>query len=100
MSTEKNRLVAKVNSVFGRVPDELRTVIKMLSHPDVIKETITYFNAEDPDLRCRKYESPWNCILEVEARYENVTFGWVGGASGVGYYDGWCENCRKRVLGS
>ena len=98
MNDDKEELVEHMQDIVGQVPENVRLVIKLLSHPDLIKFTKRYFNSIDKAGRCRNYEPPWSCAREAEAKYENLKFGWLGGLDGVGYSDHWCEPCRSRVM--
>jgi hypothetical protein len=96
---DKEDLIELMQTVVGRDIPGVREVIKLLSHPAVIEETNRYFSVLNPATMCLNYQAPWNCAREGDARYENMQFGWVGGANGIGYSEWWCENCRKKAMG-
>lgn len=96
---DKEILLGKVQQILGREEPGIRKVLRLLAHPDVIGYTKKYFDAMDVNSMCTKYESPWSCAREAEARYENIHFGFLGAGSGIGFDDSWCDNCKKKVLG-
>lgn len=94
----KDALVHGVTELLGRDIPNLRWALRVLSHPDVIEYTKRYFDAMDVNSRCTKYEPPWSCAKEAEAKYENIKYGWLGAGSGVGFSEWWCDNCKKKVM--
>ena len=97
---EKEKLVEKITEVAGYEPPGVRVLLRVLAHPAIIEDTIRYFEELDPNSRCLNYEAPWNCAKEAEAKYENIKYGWLGAGHGIGYDEWWCENCRKKVMGT
>lgn len=95
----KEDLIDGIKELVGQEPIGLRVLLRVLSHPDIVAEVARYFAGLDVTQRCLNYEPPWNCAKEAEARYENVKYGWLGGAGGIGFDESWCDNCRKRVMG-
>lgn len=95
---QKEDLIDRMKEIVGYEPPDVRPLIRLLAHPDMIEYTTAYFNSFDKESMCLNYEAPWNCAREAEALYENIKFGWLGGAGGIGYSDAWCEPCRKRVM--
>lgn len=95
----RDDLIDHVSALVGYEPPGIRVLIRVLSYPTVAGEARTYFDAMDVTARCTKYEPPWSCAREAEAQYQNIQFGWMGAANGVGYDESWCENCRGRILG-
>lgn len=93
-------LVDKVISLVGHEPPGIRVLLRTLSHPDIVKDARLYFDSMDASSRCTKYEPPWNCAREAEARYQNIKYGWTGGAGGIGFDESWCDNCRDKVMGT
>lgn len=87
-----------MEEITGRSIPEATRFLHLLSHPEVIELLKLWITTVDEKGRCLKYEAPWNCAKEAEAYYENVQYGWLGGASGVGYNEHWCENCRKKIM--
>ena len=96
----KEELVDLIASVVGHEPPGVRVLLRAMSHPDVVTEMRRYLELIDENTRCLTYEPPWSCAREAEARYENIQYGWLGGAGGIGFDSNWCENCRKKVLGN
>lgn len=94
----KDALVHGVTELLGHDIPNLRWVLRALSHPDLIEHTKKYFNAMDKASMCTKYETPWSCAKEAEAKYENIKYGWLGAGSGVGFSEWWCDNCKKKVM--
>lgn len=88
----------RLQEVFGRPPAEARRVLNALVHPEVIGATKAFIQANDEWSRCLHYAHPWSCSKEAEARYENIKYGWLGGGAGIGFDEGWCENCRKKAM--
>lgn len=93
-------LIDELASVRGVEPSNIRRILAMLGHPDMIKHTIKYFRDLDGAQECENYEGPWNCAREAEAHYENIQYGWTGGAGGIGFDESWCQPCRDRVMGN
>lgn len=96
----KEDLLDRIATIVGFEPPGARHLLRVLAHPDVIDLTKEYFESMDKNSMCLTYEYPWNCAREAEARYENIQFGWLGGGSGVGYSEWWCDNCRKKIIGA
>lgn len=96
---QKEDLIDSIKELVGQEPVGLRVLLRTLSHPGVVTEVARYFAGLDTTNRCTTYEAPWNCSKEAEARYENIKYGWLGGAGGVGFDESWCPNCRKKVMG-
>lgn len=94
----KEALINKAQEIAGVLPPGISGVIKLLSHPDVIAQTTEYFKSINPRTMCTLYEAPWNCAREAESRYQSIRYGWLGGMSGIGYDESWCENCRSGVM--
>lgn len=94
-----DELIEAVTEFTGSEPVGLRRYLRLLSHPDVITKTKAYFDSVDFAHMCTKYQAPWNCAREAEATYQNIKYGWTGGAGGIGVNDDWCENCRAKVFG-
>lgn len=98
---DKEELVEQIKEVLGYLPDGTRVILSAMCRPDVIDATKRYVSRMDVASLCTNHKAPWSCILEAEARYENVKFGWLGApTSGVGFAEWWCENCRKKVMGT
>ena len=96
---EKEELIDNIQAVNGgRLPSNVRNVLSIIVHPDVIESTKDYIRVHDVNTRCLNYEYPWSCIREAEAKYKNIKYGWLAGSSGIGYDESWCENCRKKVM--
>jgi len=91
-------LIDEVRMTRGIEPPGIRLVLEALAHPELIAETIKYFQGLDKSQMCLLYDAPWNCAREAEAKYENIKYGWTGGAGGIGFDESWCEPCRDRVL--
>lgn len=100
MEDEKEELLDRLQELTGAPVPNVRYLLRVLSHPDVIKYTRHYFDSLDESTRCQKYEAPWSCAREAEARYENIKYGWLGAGNGVGYSEWWCEPCRAKVMNS
>lgn len=96
--SDKEELIKHLQEVHGKLPADTRQVIAMLSHPMVAPLMRRYLISLDANFKCARFESPWSCSMEANARYENIKFGWAGGASGIGLDESWCGNCRRRVL--
>lgn len=96
---QKEELIDGVTSLLGYQPPGVRVLLRVLAHPSLVHLTRQYFSAQDVSLKCLTYESPWSCSKEAEAKYENIKYGWLGGANGVGFDESWCDNCRKKVMG-
>jgi hypothetical protein len=92
-------LIDELTTFRGVEPSNIRRILSMLSHPDMIKITIKYFQDLDGAQTCEKYEAPWNCAREAEAHYENIQYGWSAGV-GIGFDGSWCTPCRDRVMGN
>lgn len=98
---EKEDFIDEVKAVHGCEPQGLRQILGLLSHPDMIGNTVQFFEAIEGlagKNSCKHYEFPWDCAREAEAKYETIKYGWVGAGVGVGFDESWCEPCRKRVL--
>lgn len=95
---DKEDLIDRITELVGGEPAGIRPMLRALAHPQLVQHTVRYFQSMDESSKCLKYEPPWTCAREAEARYENVQYGWLGGVNGVGFDDSWCENCRKKVL--
>lgn len=95
----KEELIRKITEIVGVEPPGLRVLLRTLGHPDLVGDVLRYLQPLDEALRCQMYATPWNCAREAEARYQNIKYGWLGGAGGIGYDETWCEPCRKKVLG-
>ena len=95
---EKEEVIAKVKEALGYEPTNLLGILKALSHPQVIQDTLRYLNLVDVENRCQKYEAPWNCAREAEAKYENIKYGWLGAGYGIGFAEWWCDPCKSKVL--
>lgn len=93
---EKEELISEIEAVLGLIPSQTRLILNLLVHPDVIDYTKRYIKAKDEAAKCTLFKPPWDCIKEAEARYENVSFGGVGGSDME--FDSWCVACRKRVM--
>lgn len=95
MDDEKEDLVDHIQGVLGYLPENTRHILRILAHPQVIEYTQEYFGKLDNKTRCLRYDPPWSCVRESEARYENIKHGWTGapGPDG-GTQDLWCPNCR------
>jgi hypothetical protein len=96
---QKEELIDGIRDLVGYEPPGVRVLLRVLAHPDLVQHTRRYFDELDTSTKCIKYEAPWSCALEAEARYENIKYGWMGGAGGIGFDESWCENCRRKVLG-
>lgn len=96
---DKEDLIDRIRELAGIEPLGIRPMLRVLAHPEMISQTISYFQSLDVTTKCLNYEAPWSCAKEAEARYENIKYGWLGGTNGVGFDESWCENCRKKVLG-
>lgn len=95
----REELIDLISSAVGYEPPGIRVLIRTISHPDIIGEIRRYLDLVDVASRCVKYEAPWSCAREAEARYENIKYGWYGGAGGIGFDESWCPNCRRKVIG-
>lgn len=95
MDDEKEDLVDHIQGILGHLPENTRYILKVLAHPQIIEYTQEYFGKLDNKTRCLRYDPPWSCVREAEARYENVKYGWTAapGTDG-GTQDLWCANCR------
>lgn len=98
LSSEKEDLIEQMTRIVGHVPIGTRDLLNVLIHPDLIEYTKKYINAQDEGGRCLFYEYPWSCAKEAEANYKNIKYGWLGGASGIGFDETWCDNCRKKIM--
>lgn len=94
---EREELIDEMQSIFPRIPLNVREVLNMLTDPKVIEHTKRFIEAMDVNSKCLNYQAPWSCILEAEARYQNIKYGWLGGG-GTAYSEWWCDNCRKKVM--
>lgn len=92
---EKEELIDLIMSITGSLPPQTRYILRVLSHPEVVAHARAYFNSVDTTSRCTRYEAPWSCAQEAEARFENVKYGWLGSGGVVDEW--WCENCRRRL---
>lgn len=97
---DKEDLIDRITELVGSEPMGVRPMLRILAHPALVSYTVRYFQSLDESSKCLKYEPPWSCAREAEARYENIKYGWLGGINGVGFDESWCENCRKKVLGN
>lgn len=97
---KKQELIDGVTELVGYEPLGIRVLLRVLAHPDLVQHTRRYFDDLDQAAKCQMYEPPWSCAKEAEAKYENIQYGWLGGAGGVGFDESWCEPCRKKVLGN
>jgi hypothetical protein len=95
----KEQLIERVKDLMGYEPPGIRVLLRVLSHPDIVTDTVAYFQPLDKSSACTQYEPPWNCARESEARYENIKYGWLGAGNGVGYSEWWCDPCKKKVMG-
>ena len=95
---EKAELIARIQEVLGIVPGNTSYILNVLVRDDVIEHTKSYIHSMDKASRCEKFKAPWSCAKEAEAMYENIKYGWLGAANGIGYSEWWCEPCRKRVM--
>lgn len=95
---EKEDLIDAIKEIRPIEPANIRLILDLLAHPDVIQHTIRYFQELDTAQKCLNYEHPWNCAREAEARYQTIQYGWISGAGALGYDDSWCEPCRDRLL--
>lgn len=96
---DKEDLVDRVTELMGAEPLGIRPMLRALAHPQIVQHAVRYFQSLDESTKCLKYEPPWNCAREAEAKYENIKYGWFGGANGIGFDESWCENCRRKVVG-
>lgn len=96
---QKDELIDGVKELVGHEPPGIRVLLRVLAHPDLVQHTRRYFEAHDRSTKCLTYEAPWSCAREAEANYENIKYGWLGGAGGIGFDESWCEPCRRKVLG-
>lgn len=96
---QRENLISSVKELVGYEPAGLRVLLRVLSHPDVVQDVSKYFSGLDTSLTCLKYEAPWSCAKEAEASYQNIKYGWLGGANGIGFDESWCPSCRQKVLG-
>ena len=96
----KEDLVDNINKIFGREPAELRHILSILCHEDLIDETIDYLKgAKTVEHVCIVYpEGGWSCSQEYEAALETIWSGRYLGAeaSSAAYYELWCEPCRRQ----
>lgn len=95
----KINLVEQITEIVGYEPPGLKSLLRVMSHPDVVSKAVAYLSLMDESTRCLNYEPPWNCARESEARYENIKYGWLGGTTAMGLSDWWCEPCRKKAMG-
>jgi hypothetical protein len=95
----REELIDSIKEIIGHEPPGIRVLLRVLSHPSVVAETNRYFTGVDTSNKCLRYEAPWSCGKESEANYENIKYGWLGGASGIGFDESWCSSCRRKVLG-
>lgn len=96
MEDPKEELIAEMQEVLGLIPSNTRLILNALAHPSLIDYARRYLRAVDKAGRCTKYEYPWSCTKEAEAKFENVKYGWLGGVSEI-ELDWICENCRNRI---
>lgn len=94
---EKDELVAKIKETLGVLPGNTLYLLNVLVHEDLIEYTKDYIRTKDVASRCTEFKEPWSCAKEAEAMYENIKFGWLGGAQNMGVSEWWCDNCRKRA---
>lgn len=94
---EKEEVIKKIETILGRVPDNTRTILNVLVHPDVINTTKRYIHVHDRSDLCQRYAAPWSCVREAEARFENLRLGWLGAASDVLDEIEWCEPCKNKL---
>lgn len=96
---EKEELISGIESILGLTPANTRLILNVLAHPELIEHTKRYIRSKDYASRCTKYETPWDCIKEAEAKFENIKFGWLGsGNSSVELSLDWlCEACHRRI---
>lgn len=98
---DKEDFVDEIKAIHGHEPPGLRQFLGLLSHPDLIEQTVKFFElveGQSGKHACQLYEYPWDCAREAEAKYETIKYGWLGAGVGVGFDEAWCEPCRKRVL--
>lgn len=99
---DREDLIERVGEVTGVMPTQLRKILKMLSHPDVIVYTRKYFGSMDLRTKCERFEPPWSCVKDEDARYETIWDGWLTQENEPGpdpqLAKNWCEPCRRRVL--
>lgn len=98
---EKEDFVDEIKAVLGHEPQGLRQFLGILSHPDLIEHTVSFFktvSGQSGKHSCELFEFPWSCAREAEAKYETIKYGWLGAGAGVGFDESWCEPCRQRVL--
>jgi hypothetical protein len=94
---EKEDLIDAMSSILGLTPQNTRLILNVLVHPDIIEETKAYIRANDFASLCEKFQAPWDCAKEAEAKFENQKHGWLGAGTSM-EFDWWCEPCRKRVM--
>lgn len=94
---EKEELISQLEEVLGGVPHNTRLILNGLSHPGVIEFTKRYIKSRDVANLCQKFEAPWDCAKEAEARFENIKYGWLGAGNSI-EFDWWCTPCRNRVM--
>jgi hypothetical protein len=95
---EKSELIERIKEVLGVLPGNTSYILNVLVREDVIDATKAFIHIKDEGSRCEKFPAPWSCAKEAEAMYENIKYGWLGAAHGIGYSEWWCEPCRKRVM--
>lgn len=97
---EKEDFIDEFKALYGFEPVALRHILTALTHPNLIDHTRKFLASygSKKENRCLLYSDPWSCVREAEARYETIKFGWLGAASGVGFDESWCDNCRARVM--
>lgn len=94
---EKEDLIEEIESILGLIPANTRLLLNLLVQPSLVDYTRRYIRAADKSFLCKKYEAPWSCLKEAEAKFENVKFGWLG-AGGEFELDWICESCRQRII--
>lgn len=96
----KEDLVDNIVKIYGREPRDIRLVLTLLSHDDLIDEVVDYLQgAKIVEHVCVVYpEGGWSCSQEYEAKLETIWSGRYLGAeaSSEAFYELWCEPCRRQ----
>lgn len=96
----KEDLIDNMVKIHGCEPKNLRRILTLLSHHDLIDETIDYLQgAKIVEHVCLIYpEGGWSCSQEYETSMESVWSGrYLGSeATSEAFYELWCEPCRRQ----
>lgn len=98
MTKDREELIDHIKTVFPIVPSNIRGVLTLMTHPDVVHISKEYF--EEMALRnlpCLTYDDPWSCEAESNAKYETIYMGMADEGFSDVWREGWCNHCKQRV---